>query len=318
MSGVYILDMPIKEYHARREFTGSTGAKLAYKSMIKYNDYIATGVLKDTKDLRFGRLYHKIVGEPDGLATEFLIRDTNRRPEPDKTMQSKLNKEWGEMISNTATMRGLEICDIGEYDRAQAMRKTLSLYVRKNSAGVEFSVIDSMLKGGTVEKSYWCDDYYGLPVKCRPDLSLPYALVDFKSIADASKNGVSKAIIKFGWDIQIALYSDILTMYNEKLEEPPMYLGMPFFIIAQEKKEPYDFCVYNVSDFYELGKAKLLKAIERIKGKECRGLWGVIPPNDIALNLEAPKWALNELGFKPDTDDDEDDDEFDDDVEVEA
>lgn len=300
MSQVIKENMTGKQYHGKIEYHGSTMFKLAHSSMLKYIDFIKTGHLKDTKDLKFGRIYHKVVGEEAKFSEDFSILDYSKRTEPDKTMGSKANKEWEGIMLAGAEKRGVEICSIDDYAKAKAMKETLRLYHKKNSSGAEFNVIDSLLSGGEIEHSYFCDDYLGMKVKCRPDLANDFMTVDFKSISDASPEAVKKAIIKFGWDIQIALYSDLRAMWLNGLTDVPDHIIVPFYIIAQEKKEPYDFCFYNVSDFYSIGKVKLLKTIDRIKSANESGLWGLIPYSDLAINLVPPAWAYYGLDLKPD------------------
>jgi hypothetical protein len=292
--------MTNKEYHAKTDYYGSTVFKMAYASMLKYSEFLRTGFKKDTKDLKFGRIYHKVIGEESKFSEEFSILDYSRRTEPDKTMGSNANKEWEKIMLLGAEKRGVEICSIDDYAKAKAMKEALRLYRKTNGSGAEFNVIDSLLSGGEIERSYFCDDYLGLKVKCRPDLANDYMTVDWKSIAGASPEEVKKAVIKWGWDIQIALYSDLRAMFLEELAEVPDSILVPFYIMAQEKKEPYDFCFYNVSEFYSIGKVKLLKAIDKIKSANDSGLWGLIPQNDLAINLTPPAWAYYGLDLKPD------------------
>lgn len=301
MAKVYEKDLPIKEYHADRSFIGSTGFKLG-RSMLKFNEWLAGKEMADTKDLKFGRIYHKVLSEESKFSEEYQIMDYSLRPNPDMTMGAKANKEWEAILKLSAENRGVEICSVDEFEKAKAMKEVLRKYVRVNSYGNEYCVLDNLLEVGTVEKSYFCEDYLGLKVKCRPDVCTPYMIVDFKSVQSIDPSDLDRYIAKFGWDIQIALYSDLKAMYENGLTEPPDEIMMPFFFMAQEKKEPYDFCVYDVSGYYSIGKIKLLTIIDRIKSGEKRGSWSSIPEDQFGIALNPSPWVLKAVGLSGDGD----------------
>ncbi len=301
---VELREITNKEYQSDEDYERCTGLKLAYKSMFQYYEY-KKGLTKDTPALSFGRLYHTVLEGQDKFSSEFAVIDKLARPEPDKTMASKMNKEWLEVITLRAEADGKQVCTMEDYEKAVKMRDVLNLFVAKNESNEKFSVFNNIVETGVSEMSLFCDDYLGVKVKCRSDLTLPYMLVDYKSVADASQHKIELEMLKWGWDIQVALYSDLHWMFQSKTNDIPESIRMPFYLTCQEKKEPYDFNFYNASDFYYTGKVRLLKAIANIKAGASRGYWGDIPKGELGVKLKVPKWAYEKLNFGGDIDETE-------------
>ncbi len=283
---VKLREITNREYQNETEHERCTGLKIAEKSMFQYLQY-KRGVKKDTQALSFGRLWHTVLEGDDAFSNEFAVMDVANRPEPDKTMASKLNKEWALIIKERAIQDAKQVCSLDDYEKAVSMRRILHLFKKKDR-----SVLSILKDSGTSEMSLFCDDYFELKMKVQIDLALDFMLVDYKSVADASQREIEAATLKWGWDMQIALYSDIFWMYLNKTNEIPDKLHLPFLLICQEKKEPYDFCFYDASDFYKTGKLKILQAIDKIKAGIMSGYWNYIPETQIGIKLNVPSWAL--------------------------
>jgi hypothetical protein len=93
-------------YHTDYEFL-SKSFLTKFELSAAHAEAYMKGEKKDTPAMLFGRIYHASVA---GLFDQFSIIDPEKRPEPDKTMASTLNKAW------KATFTG-DCIDIEDYVR---------------------------------------------------------------------------------------------------------------------------------------------------------------------------------------------------------
>lgn len=112
---------------------------------------------------------------------------------------------------------------------------------------LEHSGAQLMLESGYAELSaFWTDPDTGIECKCRPDWLIKdlfgniVGIADVKTTEDASPDGFSKSIAKYGYDLQAAYYSDGVKAVIGK--------AIPFYFIAIEKKAPYAVSVYRADD----------------------------------------------------------------------
>ena len=95
--------------------------------------------------------------------------------------------------------------------------------------------VQKLLKGKKEQVFFWDDDLTGEPCKCRTDclteLGDNLIIVDLKSTENAETEAFMKSAIKYGYDMQSAMYSKGVEMNKGK---------KPLFVfIAIEKKPPY-------------------------------------------------------------------------------
>lgn len=244
----------------------------------------------ETEALRFGSMYHKFVLENHDFYNEYNVFDDNKRPEQDKTMASNANKAWKNKLDAEAKIKGIEYITQKDLSEITAMRDQLtvnnpyainlinscvtecSLYTKLNINGVEISV------------------------KCRFDginIAEGY-IIDLKTASDASPNGFSKDAGKYNYHIQAAWYIFLARMVFKK--EFKMYF------IAQEKTQPYNNAVYNVSESMRIkGETELIPLLEaavKIKQSGNIGSYEVFSnhPNGV-FELDIPSYYSKDIYF---------------------
>jgi len=134
----------------------------------------------------------------------------------------------------------------------------------------------SILKSGDVEVSAFAE-IDGFHVKARMDIlhkTCPI-IFDIKTTSDCSAREFTKSIVDYGYDVQGALYCDVM----EKITGQPHGFG----ILAVEKKPPYTFSVYQLDDvFIEYGRRGYRSLIEKYKETVLKG--------KLIDTLAAPDW----------------------------
>ena len=153
------------------------------------------------------------------------------------------------------------------------------IYAMRNAAYATPFV--SKLLSGEKELSFWgVDEETGLKLKVRPDCITEWngqhLLIDFKTCADADNMKFCRDSIKFSYDLQLAMYRDVLNQNTGH--------DYTVVIIAQEKTAPYVTNVFQLSENYLNGGRELYKEMLRIY-KECEetGNWYGYMRNGISI-----------------------------------
>lgn len=134
-------------------------------------------------------------------------------------------------------------------------------------------------------------DIDGVPVRARFDAlsdetrNGTYA-VDLKTADDATPNGFTRSVHKFGYPVQHAHYDDVHKAATGRgIDE--------FWLVAVEKTGPFEVGVYQIEPYWvEIGKKKA--ALARRIFQECiaSGVWPGYDPKP--QTLTAPAWAVIE------------------------
>ena len=89
-----------QDYYGDWEYI--TNSQLGYlKRGREYYEMMKQGLSIDSPDLRFGNLLHTLVLEPKEYQNKFIVFNPDDRPEPTKSMASKLNKAWKESLEKS-------------------------------------------------------------------------------------------------------------------------------------------------------------------------------------------------------------------------
>ena len=221
-----------KEYRSR-EGISSSELKQIMKSPLHYKHW-KENPQEDTPALLFGRACHKYVLETYDFYNEFAVAPICDR-------RTKEGKEiWNKFVAESD---GKDVITQEQFEQIDAMR---------NSAYATPFV--SKLLSGDKELSFWGkDEETGLITKCRPDCLTEFngenILIDYKTCSDAENMKFCRDSIKFGYDLQLAYYRDILRQNTGK--------DYMVVIIAQEKNPPYATNVFQLSENY-LSNGELL------------------------------------------------------------
>ena len=196
---------------------------------------------EDTPALLFGRSAHKYILETYDFYTEFAVAPNVDR----RTKEGK--EEWARFVADS---EGKDVITQEQFEQIDAMR---------NSAYATPFV--AKLLSGDKELSFWGkDEDTGLVIKCRPDCITDFngkhILIDYKTCTDAENTKFYRDSIKFGYDLQLAYYRDILKQNTG--------LDYDVVIIAQEKTAPYVTNVFQLSENYLENGRNLYKEMLKV------------------------------------------------------
>lgn len=169
-----------------------------------------------TPSLIFGQLFHAMVLQPETVAEQFSVApNVDRRTKAGKEQWANFKRASKSWIVVTEEM----------IEQATAMCEAL----KQN----EF--VAKLLKGEKEKPFFWVDDLTNEECKCRVDclteLGDNLIIVDLKTTENAETESFMRSAIKYGYDLQSAMYSKGVEVNTGK---------KPLFVfIAIEKKPPY-------------------------------------------------------------------------------
>lgn len=169
-----------------------------------------------TPSLIFGQLFHAMALQPETFDNDFAIC-------PNVDRRTKAGKEAFAQFEADAEDKTVVTADM--YELADAMCEAL----KRN----EF--VAKLLKGEKEKPFFWVDDLTNEECKCRVDclteLGDNLIIVDLKTTENAETEAFMRSAIKYGYDLQSAMYSKGIEINTGK---------KPLFVfIAIEKKPPY-------------------------------------------------------------------------------
>jgi len=230
--------------------------------------------VEPTPALIFGQLFHMMTLQPELLNTQFII-------EPNCDKRTKEGKQIYSDFLIDASDKTVVTVDMV----VQAME--MAQAVANNE--LAFSLIS-----GEVEKPFfWTDELTGEPCKCRTDvikeISEQQIIVDLKSCNDASNDAFIRDALKYGYDVQDAMYSEGVKSNTGK--------DSIFVFIAVEKEPPYAVNIIQADKLFERcgwSRCRDLMAIYH----DCKvtGNWyGYTGKNNVINNTIMPSWAIKEI-----------------------
>jgi len=179
-----------------------------------------------------------------------------------------------------------------EPDKFEGVTNVLTSYQKKLFGDLEpmlASLKQNKLAWGLIENAqieqslYWNDPDTGILCKCRPDILRQSLVADLKSSNDGSAWTFSKAILDYGYHIQMAMIREAVRIIQGiNLQS--------FWFIVIEKSAPY------VVSTYKLDAAALGKGLEEFKSllqqyKACLAAndW----PSYAVQEISLPRYAFN-------------------------
>ena len=228
------------DYRAR-DGISSTELKKLMQSPAHYRYWKDNPQDTDTPSLLYGRAAHKYVLETYDFYNEFAVAPICDR-------RTKEGKEiWNKFVVDS---EGKDVITQEQFEQIDAMR---------NAAYATPFV--SKLLSGEKELSFWgIDEETGLAIKCRPDCITEWngkhILIDYKTAQDVENTKFCRDSIKFGYDLQLAMYRDILKKNTG--------LDYDVVIIAQEKTAPYVTNVFQLSENYLENGRNLYKEMLKV------------------------------------------------------
>ena len=263
-----------KEYHDYKDAISKS--RLAKLSVCpKYLKWCEENPQEPTQDLIFGSAFHKLVLEPDTFNEEFAIlpNDIDRR--------TKLGREqYAQFLEDN---KGKEIVTLEDYNTILSMASVVN---NNKYARV-------LLKGTKEQSLYYVDDLTGIACKVRPDcrskIKDRIVIVDLKSCKSAAPEDFMKDIVKYSYDLQVAMYKHGV---SKALDFP--LENIDFVFIAIEKKAPYLMGIYEANeDIFNRGEVLYRKYLGMLKQCQETNNWyeynGLI---NAPISLGLPEYLL--------------------------
>jgi len=283
---------PDQEYHSNKEYVSASSLKRLKVSPAHYKEEDEMG---ETDALLFGSAYHCFILEPDKFDKEYYIFDDSvvcgaliakGAKSPRATNDYKT---W--LAGEQSFSDGKILIDKADYDRLVAMKERLFRHPYARM----------LLSNGVNEQSYMgeIDTEAGLiKVKFKPDHvnDNKKIIVDLKTTIDASKDEFPKHAAGLNYHIQASFYADLMEKVSG--DDRPY----TFFFIAQEKKKPFAFNIFESSpQFIAQGRFEYEMLLQLYKfctdndswpGYQiwCENKYGI-------LELKLPAWAIKDLTY---------------------
>lgn len=281
------------QYHADKNFVSASGLKKLKESPAHFKE--AETDKEETEAMQFGSAYHCFILEPEKFEKEYYVFDDSGIysvliGEGFKSPRStKQYKEWMES----------EMRLVGE--RKSISKDWFSQITAMKEKLMRHPYAKMLLSGGYNEQGYMGEietEAGRINVKFKPDHvnEGKKIIVDLKTTKDASDDGFSRAAGEMSYHIQAALYSDLM----EKMSGDN--LPYKFFFIAQEKRAPYAFNLFESSaQFISQGRFEYEMLLQLYKycidnnywpGYQiwCQNKYGI-------LELKLPAWAIKDLTY---------------------
>lgn len=262
--------MTIKEYHAHPALSRSR-LWLLHESPQKFK-WAEEHPEPPSPAFRLGAAFHKLALEPETFDDEYVVAPTiDRRTKDGKALWEKFTQDSAQM--------GKELLNVDEMEVIAAMRESL---MANPTARV-------LIEKGEKEQSiFWTNLRTNLELKCRPDIYIAgevNVIADLKSTGSADTESFSRECIRFGYDVQAAMYTEGL-----KTKLPGNYT---FIFIAVEKTPPYAVNVMEMDPaMIQYGQYRFEELL--VKYQECRasGNWyGFNGANGEINKILLPKWV---------------------------
>lgn len=280
------------DYHSHKEFMSASALK---KIKISPAHYKEEEPQAETDALIFGSAYHCYVLEPERFDEEYYIFDDSviyeiLIGEGFKSPRStKQYKEWAEAEMMKIGVK--KTIDKATFNTIKAMSAKL----------MKHQYAKLLLTGGRKEVGYLGSietEVGEINIKFKPDQlnDKKRIIVDLKTCIDASVDGFTKHAADLDYHIQASLYADLMELITG--DERPW----GFYFIAQEKKSPYAFNIFEASpQFITQGRyeyEQLLKLYKQCSDNDswpgyqvwCESRYGVI-------DLKLPPWGIKNLTF---------------------
>ena len=214
-----------------------------------------TAETPDTPAMRFGRAVHSAILTPSEYLDSYVVFTGDRRTKAGKEEYQALVDSGAEILSE---------------DDAETIREMMK------------ACTDSVFNGCEFEKElFWTDPDTGVSCKGRLDAVRHGAVIDYKTTTDASTDGFTREAIRYGYDLQAAMYL-VAAKANG-------YGDCEFWFVAQEKSTPYAVNVIKAGDaFLDRGRWLMLDLLTKYKECAEKDEWPGYGTNELII----PEWAV--------------------------
>ena len=220
--------------------------------------------------LMFGSAAHKWVLEPQDWEKEYCIAPAVDR----RTKAGK--EEWEQFVAEHS---GKVVVKAEDFD------KIIDMTVAAMSCPL---ASDMLTKGQKEVPFFWTDPETGERCKAKADVVRmvdgKYVIVDYKTTTDASTEVFSQHIVKLGYHVQAAMYTEGLQIALGLDYRPK------FYFVPQEKTEPYAVNVVEVGeDVIRYGDSVYHELMRKYHECKMMDIWGGYC-DDVANEAVLPGW----------------------------
>ena len=230
-----------EEYYGDWEYT--TNSQLGYvKRSPAYYWKMRNGAKIDGAALRFGSLVHTMILEPEKVDANFAVFNPDDRPEQEKGMTSKINKEWKIQQDLDCKEGRKYLMTMEQYELAKRLKRKLY-----NCPEVK-SILDNC---ETEVPKTWLDFSTMSKCKGKADIIIDNGatLVDIKTTGKDVKD-FKRSAYNFAYHRQAAFYMDGFGAKN-------------FVFIVIESNAPHQIGIFTCSDeFIERGRTEYIDLLE--------------------------------------------------------
>lgn len=240
--GIYY-NIPSKDYHSWTDIVSNS--YLGKLAKVPANALIPQ---EETEAMKFGRLFHTYVLEPERLNDEFVLVEK---------FPTKPNRRSTESTIATYT-RFIESLN-GKQPYTEDDFITIS--TMKDALMSHPSASKFLQEGISETTLIWEDKETGIMCKARPD-RIPHGnkgvILDLKSCVNAAKNAFQSDCVKYGYAREGAIYLEGFSILMNAV-----YTDLIFCLIAVEKEEPYRVECYTIEpDFLEWGYGEFHRLLQ--------------------------------------------------------
>lgn len=280
------------EYHADKEHISASALKKIKVSPLHYREAEEE---KETDALLFGSAYHTYILEPDKFDKQYYIFDDAvicgaliaKGAKSPRAM--KEYKEWKDAQLSFAD--GKTTIDKEDFDTLVKMKARLMAHPYARM----------LLSNGRNEVAYMGEietEAGTIKVKIKPDHfnQNKKIITDLKTCVSASLDDFPRHAAELDYHIQASFYSDLL----EKIDGDNR--PYTFFFIAQEKKAPFAFNLFECSpQFTSQGRYEYEMLLQLYKYCSDNNTWPgyqVFCQNKYGiLELKLPSWSIKDLTY---------------------
>lgn len=219
-----------------KEQLSNTSLSQFKKSPLHYL-YYKENKIEPTEAMIFGKAFHCFILENDLFKDRYFTLDFEKRAEPDKAMNSKLNIAW--KADQIQSNMGKELISKEDLDTINLMYEAVQNHKPAMELLSQLSAVESKIE--------WIDGDTGLSMIGYIDGKGDGFKIDFKVVKDASPEGFIKDAFNKDLPRQAALYVDAdITLTGQVTD---------FYFIPIEKTPPFGVSVQKCSrQFLNHGK----------------------------------------------------------------
>lgn len=286
-AGTIELGVPAEAYHRRELGVVSAGVlrRLNEQTPAHYRAWVDEKDEGDTPAKVFGKAYHDRVLLPELYAATYVAPPKD--PPRDLRHLRNAKKPSDDTLASIAWWDAWEAENVG---KIVLSADDFALIEAMHTALMRDPDIAALFAEGDSEVTLrWTDDESGLQCKARADRwnRRLRIMADLKTTDDASERGFGRSVVRYGYDITHAHYSEGAKACGEPLDQ--------YLIVAQEKKAPFLPAVYALDAAAEArGYEIRQRGIDLMANCLASNTWPGYPRGVQPLAL--PGWAIaNEM-----------------------